>query len=1505
MADRIEQQINNATAAIQKLNREVANLQARLQGGDLGTDQIAKLEQQLNRLTANLEKRTARRQALVGKQDTIEVERINKAISTLQAKIEGLRGKLVINPDVNIAEQINKDIANAERALKSFQSRVAGRQLQPSGAHTFTPDPTRSTGPIETPNAEDVERRLNKALLGMPLSNAEVQAKVKAARKIATDILYGRTSLERQEAGQKDKAWWEGGHQPGEAPFVPDAAAQAAFTRALGEDTNATDKATRAKKRLIEEEKRLADLRKRIATDPVFKQYVEQLRARGLDLGDIQSAVSRGGGITQVTAARNQGGINNKFQGYVNERTGSSTPGLSSQFRTFGGDILRDIGQFTKWSIAIAAVYTPLQKLGELMAIMVDNESRLADATIAANIPFEKSGQLFDTVAESANQAGEGINTTIDAYTQAIRAAGRYNSEQEKSQKGLALLNDSLILSKLSTLDQSTAIDTLSAALLQADKQLDEGQELLNKWVRISQIANVTVDGLATGVAVLGDSAETVGLSIDQLNGLIAVLSEQSISGAKEAANTAKALVGAYQSDKAEAALNKYGIALRKANGEVRGFLEIYQELAQLRESGVLSEAAVSEVALALGGGGVRRSKDASALINSTERLNKLAEESAKITGEDTLANDALAKKLETVQTANTRLANSFQELAQTLGDDGGLLDSFKILINLLTGTLKATNELFSLLGRSGPILATFVTGLAAMNAYYNVGGRKDVALAKLGAGQFGGFLGTGGGQFAGQQTNAFGGGILADIMRMNYRGAGVIGAAGVGLQAASNVQAGKLDNAGANVIGGAIGGAIGAYLGGPAGLAIGSNVGSAVGDAFLNAVFEHSGDLQDYLFPKDFRPERTEQDRPTQVQLDEKSLSDLLDLASKEAGIGGNLKAFFAATVGPGFGAYGGRKESALLDTIKGTNPELYNEIMQRNAQQQADEARRLAESRVTGAGGGAEFEQRRKINEELASKARQEQLTRLATGQITSAEFGRVSSQLAGFPAASIKSIENFGDELANVSDQLDSTTEAYDAFLYISTYGTQDQINNISQYSDDILKLTGYLRTLEENPALIGTEFELSWGKVKIESPEQLRELIENSQKAGATAFGVTLQQVQKSQGQAVQLPPLIGDYNKPLTGRGQDAVVSRGLKIQEQYLIETGKTTEEIAKFKQAIEEFYAAVDRGLGTAFEPVQGLTQQFYDLGKAAAEAAGELESLKGFGFQQFDVDRASLERAAQQSVALGQNWAKQFPGFETKPEDLLAITNEGMVKPIHADLRILALLLEQLNEKSQKQLDGQYNIPEGATFWVPLTAAYYRNKGGAGTGDLTQGLDLSANTSATDQNTQALREAAQAFRGDLGYSRAAVSDRQSALGYRGDLGFSRKATENQQTALGYRGDLGYGRTASTQQGSLIQQLITAIRNLFTQGNVPFSDRSGGPRPPSTGGFGAAGGRSVAQQQTSTPQVNTRLDLRLSSNINLVVDGRVLANTLQSYLASELLRTEQTTGVITKRYVI
>lgn len=1294
-------------------------------------------------------------------------------------------------------------------------------------------------------------------------------------------------------------------------------------------EQRAHERSAKAAEAKARDEQRVADARRLVANDPRYKNALLRAQRAGMGVDDLQGIEDRTGGVQRLNFAQQRGGINYKLPIYSSQG-GGATPGLSSQFRSFGSDIARDIGQFTKWSIAVAAVYTPLAKLSELMQIMVENESRLADATIAANIPFERSGEIFDQVAIASEKSGEAITGVIDAYAQAFRAAGRYTDESEKTAKATVLLNDSLVLSKLSSLDQAGAIDTLSAALLQAGLELDQGDKLLNKWVRVSQIANVDIATLATGVAVLGDAAETSGLSIDQLNGLIAVLAEQSISGSKEAANTAKALIGAYQSDKAEAALNQYGIALRKANGEVRQFLDVYKDVAKLRDEGILSDAAVSELALALGGGGTRRAKDASALINSQERLNNIARESGDITDESTLAQDSLAKKLETVQTATTRLANAWQELAQTLGDDGGLLDLLKGSINAFTGITKAADDFFTLLGRSGPVLATFTTALLTLSAISE--GRKLTFLQGLGAAGAANFGASLRNDVAGvrqQGVGGFGRGILGDITRLNARGGTVLGGAATIGMAASNLQAGRNEQAIANVVGGLIGAAIGGTLSGGIGIAAGAAIGSSIGDTLMSTVLNYRPQWEQ-LFTDIFKPIVTtvpgEQGAPA-VSGTPEYREELLKEVRDTSPIGDTLARILANQFKnvPDFLLNAVAKRSGLEFTGENVSAvQIQRAFAPKDLQARIgleEETRKLRAGEILPDEKTPQYERQRVELEQQATAERQRQLQRLAEGEIKPAEFGRISKQLTGFPSTAIQSTEAYGQAFIDASSNVNNLKDAYEEFLFISTNGTQDQINQLTSYTTDIRILQNYIDKWE--PGLKGMELALTFGNVKVESPEQLRKLLEGLQTESATAATRIATDIRL---QDLKLPAVAGSYTEPIAKQDEQKIIEEGLRIQQQYYEDVGASADEIKHLVSNIEAFSVFTEDAGRSFFDTVEGLNQWAYDAAKKSLEELGKIASeQKGIGFQQYDVPISQLEQLASQSLQIGQGWQDKF-NYDFSPEDQIAIDNQGIVQPLHADFKILALLLEKIVDQNQKQLDGQYNIPEGATFWVPLTAAYYRNKeGGAGGGiqSMLDSLAVDTNTSATDRNTSAVQQLSDKFMmKNLGpelYGRTNQPATNTGYGpqytTRGQEFIRQRADPKYAQIIGEKdydpGTIG-GRysprattaTAPTAQGTNIQSILESIKNIFQN----FFSTSGGqykeigPRPASSGGFGNTGSRGV---QNATPQLSTKLDLRLSSNVNLLVDGRLLASTLQNYLASELLRTEASQGTITKRYVI
>lgn len=1284
---------------------------------------------------------------------------------------------------------------------------------------------------------------------------------------------------------------------------------------------NAAKREAAAKERQAQEEeresKRLSSLREKIATDPRYAQYRRQLQSAGLSPYDVTGLENRGGGIERLTASRDSGGVRQRFTGFV-DQYGKSTPGVTGQYRSFGQGIIKDIGELTKWSIALAVIYGPLNKLQQLVGDMIENESRLADAVIAVNTSMLDQGEIFDISADAAKRSGEAVTGVIDAFTQAYRAAGRYTDQGQRQAQATQLLGDSLVLSKISTLDQAEAIDTLTAALLQNEMELGEGEQLLNKWVKVSQTAYVGIDTLATGVAVLGDAAETVGLDIDELNGLIAVLAETSISGSKEAANTAKALVGAYQSAEAEKELGRFGIALRKTNGEVRDFLDIYGELSKLRAEGILGEADISEISLALGGGGVRRAKDASALINNVVRLKDIAAQSRSVTGDSTLAQDALAEKLDTVQTATTRVENAFQSLAQTLGTDGGVLDLIKLLANGLGLIVESADALFSILGKSGPALTAFAaaavplalkgtTGRAALIRGFGERAYKR-AVSRFPTPQFGGgYAGFAATQLA-QEGAALAGGrartraesIVGRLIRPGLGVGLAYGVLGAGLPALGNLQQGRTDQAIGNIAGGAIGAAIGNALGGPIGLAAGATIGSAIAEAFVNAT-EIKAEAFLKLFEGVIDKETGRGENDTEDDIRRNQLREVYRTIG-----GGNVLAGQIASVVEQLvsrlpegtkeklgdlpeGARYATAQSAAYGILQRQNPELYDLLEARNPNRVLSEndplQRKAAEKRINDL-------------RDLANQERQVQLQRTVTGEITPSEYKRISEDLSGYAASAYQNIESFGDAFIALNDDINSTEDAYKAFLTTVVYGSQEQIDYIASIRADLQALKG----LQDNwDALVAPEEEgrviniagqpVTYGAGG-RNEQQLAQDIQNLTNQWASLLSVGFQQAQLNQ---LEVPGIVG-AGDPRSRQQFNQDKRRAQELQDEFYQGFLEIPDDMYDaLKESWEDFAVAIEDSGDNFYEKVSGIEQRFFQQ--------AEKERTGGGAFRVQQIDLPSSERDRLQSwITYYDRWLEnQFGGkYKLNEEDLGVVFNDNVTDILHGDNLSIKLALEKLIDVNQKQLDGIYNLPEGATAFLPYELFQNVSRAGEGVGGgtsdrLTGGLVFSEGDRLKSKDDMLEEQRNRYF--DLLEKDRETIDRSGMYDERRGRGYNRNLTALEaesfdKSKLNYKGfsygkgpgPYGYGTPAIDVQG-----ILQSIRD-FIQ-SIPGIDSRDGQAP--------------LTPEMQVPEVKSNLDISFDSTVQLMVDGRVLASVVKTYLASELLQSQQTQSTVTRRYVV
>jgi len=173
----------------------------------------------------------------------------------------------------------------------------------------------------------------------------------------------------------------------------------------------------------------------------------------------------------------------------------------------------------------------------------------------------------------------------LESYALAYRAVGAVEDPIKRTAAANQLLTDATILNKLSALESADSIDVLAGSLRQLQKPgetmaevFTRGTDLLDKWVAVSRKANVDLATLATAFSITAESAENSGLSIEELNAMIAALAEKIGGlGGRETGNAVRAIIGGVYQQQAVGILARYGISVQDASRKYERLLRYFQ----------------------------------------------------------------------------------------------------------------------------------------------------------------------------------------------------------------------------------------------------------------------------------------------------------------------------------------------------------------------------------------------------------------------------------------------------------------------------------------------------------------------------------------------------------------------------------------------------------------------------------------------------------------------------------------------------------------------------------------------------------------------------------------------------------------------------------------------------------------------------------------------------------------------------------------------------------------
>ncbi len=1039
----------------------------------------------------------------------------------------------------------------------------------------------------------------------------------------------------------------------------------------------------------------------------------KELEKLGFSLDDIsQVSVDGTRQITRYSGAMTDLGGKTTTVSLVTGKYGNVLRSTQKNFRNFASAIQRNVIEVIKWTVAIGLVYGTMQKFQELLTQAIQTQARLADVQVALGASVGNLNIIFGNAAIVAREMGTALTEVIEAYVLALRAAGRYSDETERVQKATQLLIDSMILAKLSGVEQSLALDTLVGALSQTGRELDQGVELLDKWVAVSKEANVSLGTLAESFAITSTAAENVGLDIDKLNGVIAAVAEVTTLSATEAGNAVRAFISGFQTAEAEKALSRYGIAVRDAKGEFLSFVQVMETVVERQQLGIITDRDVARISESIGGG-ARRGAQVNALIENYSRVLELSVISANASGD---AQEALALKLDTVETAITNLSNAFTELSHALGEKGGFLDAMESGIEFLTGVVDGLKSLVEFLGPATKSLAAFGAAWLLLSGKGPLRG----PIAALGQ-----KIGLGGGQM---QLPGFGGGIagrLPQQLQGTLGNQGLMrGATGAGIGLMSAVAAGRtdLEEIGVSIAGGIAG----TLIAGP----VGGLIGSIIGQTFVDFIVTESATIRGAakglitgefptIIPKD---EETKRGRDIAISNISEEIAELVDQVIAK-GFGARAfaeprlelaKPRIEEFLGTGELTEEGVQEAIralLIEFIVGemdliTATEIFGRDPIANIVTYLREIEPELEDSIKDWWDQIQDLVQNQIDEEIGldlgdtaiGRTLAETQRRIAPDVRGAGEarLGRLREEAILGGGVSITEIRKLREELPELKNEV--------GVIYAALADTDEVVGGIDSIIQSADQLT--LLLLEG-----GTEF-------RAEVSAMANEILTLKSESEDLEFGDRLLEI------IVRLSEL-------------NPMLAEAVKLTQEGLIIRAV---DLPTVIDVLPEFEAQLDEMIALAFERSNDLMDA---VGLDETQRRAILATYEDFVFRSDDIFKLlgqkvpldflkeiikerGLEAQAdssmkvitpdipservgeiRQRIKMFEQILSTIPGFELDPETLGVVFSDFVTDTLHGDNLAIQLALRDLIKVNEDQLEGIFNIPEGMSAFIPFTAA------------------------------------------------------------------------------------------------------------------------------------------------------------------------------------------------------
>jgi TP901 family phage tail tape measure protein len=373
----------------------------------------------------------------------------------------------------------------------------------------------------------------------------------------------------------------------------------------------------------------------------------------------------------------------------------------------------------------------------ELIKTTVEVEKSLTQINTILNVTSGQLDKFKNTVFEVARNTEQSFSTVAEAALELSR-------QGLSSEKVIQRLNDAMILSRLSGLGAAEAVAGMTAAINSFNRAGVTSEQVLNKLSAASIKAAVSERDLIEGLKRSASVAQTAGVSLDELVGVISAVQQKTARGGSVIGNSFKTIFTRIQSLDKLKTMQNLGVQVTDASGAVLSGTKLIQNLAKSIEE--LPQARRLQIAENLVGK-FQIAPFLAILDDYTEKTSialNITDVAAKATNEAYTRNVALNK---TLSAAINEATVNLKELANTLGEIG-ITDSLKNILGFFNSLVGNIKDLLEGEGLGGDFARGIVKGIGNVLAgpglaiFGAIIAKLTIDLAKFGVGSLKTFFG-------------------------------------------------------------------------------------------------------------------------------------------------------------------------------------------------------------------------------------------------------------------------------------------------------------------------------------------------------------------------------------------------------------------------------------------------------------------------------------------------------------------------------------------------------------------------------------------------------------------------------------------------------------------------------------------------------------------------------------------------------------------------------------------